>query len=81
MLSSGKGQVYTYTVTLQNRSPGFASETPYVLAYIELEEGVRMMSNVVGCPPEDVRIGMLVEVVFEQATEEITLPKFRPRPA
>lgn len=40
-----------------------------------------MMSNVVGCPPEDVRIGMLVEVVFEQATEEITLPKFRPRPA
>ncbi len=78
--SSGRGQVYSYTVIHQNQSPGFASEVPYVLAYIELEEGVRMMSNVVNCPPDEVRIGMPVEVLFEPATKEITLPKFRPVP-
>jgi uncharacterized OB-fold protein len=48
-----------------------------VLALIELEEGVRMMSNIVDCAPEQVRIGLPVEVVFEDVTEEITLPKFR----
>lgn len=79
--SSGKGQVYTYTVIYQNRSPGFVDEVPYVLAYIDLEEGVRMMSNVINCPPEDVTIGMPVEVIFEHATGEITLPKFIPAPS
>jgi uncharacterized OB-fold protein len=50
---------------------------PYVLALIDLEEGVRMMSNVVDCDPHAVEIGMAVEVTFEDITEEITLPKFR----
>jgi uncharacterized OB-fold protein len=48
-----------------------------VLALIELEEGVRMMSNIVDCAPEQVRIGLPVRVVFEDVTEEITLPKFK----
>lgn len=78
VLSSGKGTVYTYTVTFQNQSAGFREEVPYVLAYVELEEGARMLSNIVGCPPDAVHIGMPVEVVFDDVTAEITLPKFRP---
>jgi uncharacterized OB-fold protein len=77
-LSSGKGTVYTYTVTYQNQSPGFRDELPYVLAYVELEEGVRMLTNIVGCAPEAVRVGMLVEVSFDDVTPDVTLPKFRP---
>ena len=75
--ASGRGTVYSFTVTHQNQAPGFREELPYVLAIVELEEGVRMMTNVVGCAPDRVRIGMAVEVVFEDVTAEITLPKFR----
>jgi hypothetical protein len=70
--------VYSFTVTYQNQAPGFREELPYVLAIVELAEGVRMMTNVVGCPPDTVRIGMPVEVVFDDVTPEVTLPKFRP---
>jgi hypothetical protein len=49
-----------------------------VLALVELEEGVRMMTNIVGCDPETVRIGMSVEVFFDDVTEDVTLPKFGP---
>lgn len=76
--SSGKGTVWTFTVTHQNRSPGFAEEVPYVLAYVELEGGARMMTNIIECRPQDVRIGMPVEAVFVKATEEISVPYFRP---
>ncbi len=77
---SGRGEIYTFTVTYQNRGAGFRDELPYVLAYIELEEGVRMMSNVVECEPEKVSIGMPVEVVFEDINDEIALPRFKPLP-
>jgi uncharacterized OB-fold protein len=76
--ASGRGTVYTFTVTHQNQAPGFRDELPYVFAIVELAEGVRIVTNVVGCPPDAVRIGMPVEVVFEDVTPEITLPKFRP---
>lgn len=75
---SGKGEVYTFTVTYQNQAPGFRENLPYVLGYVELEEGVRMLTNIVECAPDDVRIGMPVEVVFDDATSELTLPKFKP---
>ena len=75
---SGRGTVYSYTVTHQNQAAGFREELPYVLAIVELAEGPRLMTNVVGCAPDAVRIGMPVEVVFDQATPEVTLPKFRP---
>jgi len=74
---SGRGTVYTFTVTHQNQAPGFRDELPYVLAYVELEEGVRLLTNIVGSPPEDVHIGMPVEVVFDDVTPAVTLPKFR----
>lgn len=76
--ASGRGTVYSFTVTYQNQAPGFREEVPYVLAIVELAEGPRLMTNVVGSSPEQVRIGMPVEVVFEDVTPEITLPKFRP---
>jgi uncharacterized OB-fold protein len=76
--ASGKGTVYSFTVTHQNQAPGFREELPYVLAIVELAEGVRLMTNVIGCAPEQVRIGMAVAVAFEDCTPEITLPKFRP---
>ena len=75
---SGRGTVYTFTVTHQNQAPGFRDTLPYVLAYVELDEGVRMLTNIVGCAPDDVRIGMAVEVVFEDVTPTVTLPKFKP---
>ena len=76
--SSGKGTVWTFTVTYQNRSPGFAEEVPYVVALVELEEGVRMFTNVVDCDPREVKIGMPVEVTFVQATDQVTVPYFKP---
>jgi hypothetical protein len=75
---SGKGTVYTFTVTYQNQSPGFRDALPYVLAYVELDEGVRMLTNIVDCAAEAVRIGMPVEVVFDDVTPTATLPKFKP---
>jgi hypothetical protein len=76
--ASGRATVYSFTVTYQNQAAGFRDELPYVLAVVELAEGPRLMTNVVGCPPDAVRIGMPVEVVFEDVTPEITLPKFQP---
>jgi uncharacterized OB-fold protein len=75
---SGKGTIYTFTATHQNQAAGFRDNLPYVMAYVELDEGVRMLSNIVGCDADAVRIGMRVEVTFEDATEDVTLPKFKP---
>ncbi len=74
----GRGKVYTFTATYQNQSPGFRESLPYIMAYIELDEGLKMLTNLVDCRPEDVKIGMPVEVVYEDVTPEVTLAKFRP---
>jgi uncharacterized OB-fold protein len=76
--ASGKGKVYTYTVVVSNCHSSFISNLPFVIAIIELDEGVRMLSNVVGCGPEDVRCDMPVEVVFEELNDDFNLPKFKP---
>ena len=76
--ASGRGAVYSFTVIHRAPSAAFRDRVPYVLALIELEEGVRMMSNVVDCEPGALKIGMPVEVVFEEVTADVTLPKFRP---
>jgi uncharacterized OB-fold protein len=77
--ASGRGRVYTYTVVRRPAHPAFGNDVPYVLAIVELEEGPRLVTNIVGVPPEEVRIGMAVEAVFEAAGEEVALVKFRPR--
>ena len=75
---SGRGAVFSFAIMHQANHPGFAAEVPYAVVVIELDEGVRMLSNLVGCPTRDVRIGLPVEVVFDEVTPEVTLPKFRP---
>ncbi|MEN6616880.1 MAG: Zn-ribbon domain-containing OB-fold protein, partial [Syntrophorhabdus sp.] len=73
--SSGRGTVYSVTIC-HVPAAGFKDVAPYNLVLVELEEGPRMMSNIVGCPNDDIKIGMPVEVVFDDVTPEVTLPKF-----
>jgi uncharacterized OB-fold protein len=75
--ASGRGTVYSVTVC-HLPAAGFKDVVPYNLALVELEEGPRMMTNIVDCPNDDIKIGMAVEVAFDDVTPEVTLPKFRP---
>ena len=75
---SGRGKVFTYIVAHRRYHPGFSAELPYIVAVIETDEGLRMLSNVIECKPDAARIDMPVEVVFEDANPEFALPKFRP---
>lgn len=77
---TGRGTVYSYAVChLRDRVPGF-DEVPYVTVMVELEEqrNLRMLTNLLDCPVDDVHIGMPVVVAFEVISDEITLPQFRP---
>jgi len=75
--ASGKGEIYSYTVVHNNSPSFFMDDMPYIVAIIKLEEGVQMLSNVVGCDPDQVKCDMPVEVVFEKLNDEFTLPKFK----
>ncbi len=74
--SRGRGKVYSYVVMHHPQFPGY--EYPFVAAVIELGEGTRIVSNVVGCEPEEVHIGMSVELSIENGDDELKLPLFRP---
>ena len=78
---SGKGKIYSFTVTHYASAPGFDREVPFVVALVELDEdpSVRLIANVRECEASAVRIGMPVEVLYEDVTETVTLPQFRPR--
>ena len=76
--ASGKGKVYTFTTVYGYQPKDFVQDVPYVVAVIRLEEGVQMMANIVGCSPEEINCGTDVEVVFEDVTEDISLPRFKP---
>lgn len=77
--ASGRGKLHTYVISMR---PGRSAPlpAPYVVAIIELDEGPKMMSNLVGVEPDPARIecDMPVEVVFEAISDDITLPRFRP---
>ena len=75
--SSGKGEVFTFTVVGRALHPAFAEAVPYAATVVELEEGVRLLSKVTDVPPDELEIGMKVEVDFEVASDEISLPVFR----
>ncbi len=79
--ASGLGVVHTFTVIHQNGSRAFRERVPYVVAMVELEEGPRMMCNVTHCSPEQVHIGMAVEVCFVPVEEGLAIPQFRPSQA
>jgi uncharacterized OB-fold protein/acyl dehydratase len=74
--ASGRGVVHSHVVHHHPPIPGMG--TPFVVALVELEEGVRMVGNLLDHPPEDVRIGMPVEVVFQEVDDGLTLPQWRP---
>lgn len=75
--SSGRGKVFTWTVVHRPMHPAFKDNVPYAPVVVEMEEGVRLVSWLVDCPPEAIEKGMAVQVVFDAVTPEITLPKFR----
>jgi len=79
---SGRGEVYSFTVIRQvvgrAASKAFEPDIPYVIAWVDLDEGPRLITNIIGCPVEDVKLGMKVAVQFEKASEKIWLPKFKP---
>ena len=75
---SGFGTVHTYSIIYRAPSVAFARDVPYAYAIVELDEGPMMPTNIVGIDPEKVRIGMRVQVTYDDVTPEVTLPKFRP---
>jgi len=77
-VAKGKGRVYSFAVYHVAYHPGFENDLPYVVADVELEEGPRLLTNIVGCRPDEVKCDMLVEVTWEDITEEFSLPKFKP---
>jgi hypothetical protein len=76
----GRGTLYAFSIVHRPPTPAFREAVPYVAAIVELEEGPRFPTNLVGVPfePEAIKIGMAVEAVFEDVTAAVTLPKFRP---
>ncbi len=77
--ASGRGTLFTFGVMHQTYHPGFSGEAPYNVAVVELEEGPRLNTNIVDVANEDLKVGMPVEVTFEAVSDEVSLPKFRPR--
>jgi uncharacterized OB-fold protein len=75
--SAGRGKVYTFSIIRQNRSSFFRDLVPYVLAYVDMDEGFRIMTNIVDIEPEKVRCDMPVKVQWEDY-EEVALPLFAP---
>ena len=77
--ASGRGSVYSYTIN--RRGQGDYRDLAYVLAYVELQEGPRVLTNIVGCDPESVSVGQPVEVVFAATSAAAALPRFKPAAA
>jgi len=76
--TSGRAKVLSYTIIYRPVTQAFAGNVPYVVAMVTLDEGPQMMTNIIGCEPEKVHIGMPVQVTFDDWTEEISVPKFKP---
>ena len=76
---SGKGKLYSYVIN-HRPAPGFEEEAPYVIAVVELDEGPRMLSNLIDIEPtpEAVQVDMPVEILFQDVNEEMAMFKFRP---
>jgi uncharacterized protein len=76
--ASGRGHVYSYVVYHLAYDPAFRGDLPYVVALVALEEGPHLLTNIVGCDPGAIVCDMPVEVVWNDVTETVSLPKFRP---
>lgn len=76
--AEGRGSIYTWTVMRRPPSEAFAADVPYILALVQLPEGVRMMARITGCDTSAVRAGMPVSVRFREVSPSIALPEFIP---
>jgi uncharacterized OB-fold protein len=76
--ASGRGTIYSYVVGYEPFLPAFKHLLPHIMVLVELEEGPRLVGYMVDCRPEEMAFGMKVRVVFEQLTERVTLPVWRP---
>jgi uncharacterized protein len=76
--SPGFGTIYTFTVIRRAANPAFAGRVPYVLAFVDLDEGVRFVSNIVDCDPDAIAIGQRVQARFEDVDDEHTVVLFAP---
>ncbi|MBS1677753.1 MAG: OB-fold domain-containing protein [Actinobacteria bacterium] len=74
---SGKGFVYSWVIAHHAAHPGAADLVPYNIVIVELEEGPRLVSNLVDCPNEEIEAGLPVEALFEEVSDDVTLPRFR----
>jgi uncharacterized OB-fold protein len=74
----GRGSIYTFTVAEQATAPPFAHDVPQLLAVVELREGVRLSTTLVGVAPDGIAIDLAVEPVFDHGDDGITLLRFRP---
>jgi uncharacterized OB-fold protein len=77
--SSGRGKVFSWTTVIQPILPQFADAVPYIPAVIEMDEGVRIVSWLVDVKPEEIELDMPVEVIFDDVSAEVALPKFKRR--
>lgn len=75
---SGKGVVFSSIVFHQIYNQAFADKVPYNVSIIQLDEGPRMLSNVVGVAPNAVKVGDKVQVVFDAMTDTVSIPQFKP---
>jgi uncharacterized OB-fold protein len=78
---SGRGKIWSFNVYHHVFSQTFKEDIPYNVALVELEEGPRLITNIVGVPNDDLRVDMPVEVVFDDVTDEVSLVKFKPAAA
>ncbi len=76
--AAGTGTLYTWSTVYVNDLPPFNTKVPYVAAQVDLDEGVRITTMVVNALPEDLKIGMAVQVVFEAISDDVTIPVFEP---
>jgi uncharacterized protein len=74
----GTGTLYTWSTVFMNDLPPFKAMLPYVAAQVDLDEGVRITTNMVGCDPKELTIGMPVTLTFRDLNEDIAVPVFRP---
>ncbi len=75
--ASGRGRIYSYTIIHRNKTPEFVQDVPYNVAIIQLDEGPRMMANIVGSDNSQLRVDLPVTVVFDPVTDEISVPRFQ----
>jgi uncharacterized OB-fold protein len=76
--ATGRGRVHSYIIVREALDPSLETRLPLVIALIRLDEGPLLISNILGCDPEQVSVEMPVEIDWEPLTAEIVLPQFRP---